>query len=334
MPGSALPAVLFFGYSDAGCRALELLIRRGVEVAAVVTHEDDPGERRWFASLAELAARHGIPTERPHELRAPGVLARLAHYRADLILSVYYRRLIPTELLATAPLGAFNVHGSLLPRYRGCAPVNWAIIHGETETGATLHHMTAVADAGDIVDQQAVAIAPEDTAREVMANVVDAAEVVLARQLDALLSASAPRRPQDDRRATRFRRRRPADGLIDWSAPASSVVNLVRAVAAPFPGAFTWAGGDQLFVWSARRVEGHGPPGLVLGDHPRVVAAGEGAVRLDEWSWGPGAQRVAFPASGSRLSAGTAQPGTARPPAWRQPPSNTAMQEHTWSRQG
>jgi methionyl-tRNA formyltransferase len=281
------PRTLVFAYSELGVRCLELLLARGQRVVALYTHADDPGETRWFRSAAELAERHAIPVERPTRLRDPRVIESLRALRPQLIFSFYYRLLIPRAILALPRLGAFNMHGYLLPRYRGRAPVNWAILRGETETGATLHHMVERADAGDIVDQEAVPIGRDDTAADVMARVTNAACLVLERRLDELVRGCAPRRAQDESRATSFGRRRPEDGRIDWSKPAAEIANLVRAVTRPFPGAFTELGARRLQVWRAREQRGAAAPGAVLSREPLIVATGEGALEIADWTWTP-----------------------------------------------
>jgi methionyl-tRNA formyltransferase len=214
-----------------------MLLDAGVGVPLVVTHRDDPAERVFFGSVAELARSRGIETvfsENNQELET-----RLAALSPDFIFSFYYRRMLPPELLARARRGAFNMHGSLLPKYRGRAPVNWAVLKGETETGATLHEMVAKPDAGRIVDQQAVPIGPDDTAGEVMAKVAAAAEQVLRRSIGKLVAGTAQLKPQDLARGSYFSGRRPEDGRIDWTSSALEIHNLVRAVAPPYPGAFT-----------------------------------------------------------------------------------------------
>lgn len=279
--------IVVFAYSDVGYECLDLLIARGEAVRVVFTHQDDPGETRWFRSVGDLAKRHGIPVR----FDEPGLgseAARLvAEVAPDLIFSFYYRRMIPTAVLAAAKHGAFNMHGSLLPRYRGKAPVNWAVLHGEREAGVTLHHMVKRPDAGDIVDQEAVPIDPEDTAYDVMRRTVPAARQVLDRQLAALKMGTAPRRTQDESQATYFGGRRPEDGRIDWRQPARRIVDLVRAVAKPYPGAFTELNGRRLMVWKARTADtaAAARPGEVLSASPLRVAAGEGAVELIETAW-------------------------------------------------
>ena len=241
-----MASAVVFAYHDVGVRCLRALLEAGVVVPLVVTHRDDPGEGAWFASVAELARRRKIDvlldpsTEQMHD--------RVAKLGPDFIFSFYYRRMLPVEVLGLAKRGAFNMHGSLLPKYRGRAPVNWAVLHGETETGATLHEMTAKPDAGRIVDQQAVPIGPDDTAAQVFARVTEAAEVVLKRSLRKLLEGSAQLRPNDLSQGSYFGGRRPEDGRIDWRKSAREIHNLVRAVAPPYPGAFC----DRLKVFRTR----------------------------------------------------------------------------------
>lgn len=241
-----------FAYHNVGVRCLSVLLAGGVNVALVVTHEDDPGETVWFDSVAGLARLHGIPVITPEDANAPEVLARVAQARPDFLFSFYYRRMLGDTLLALAPRGALNLHGSLLPRYRGRVPVNWAVIQGETETGASLHYMTAKPDQGDLVGQQRVPILPDDTAYEVFQKVTWAAELVLEQALPGLLAGTAPRTPQNLAAGNYCRGRRPEDGRIDWSQPLLRVHNLVRGVAPPYPGAFTTLAGVPARVLRTR----------------------------------------------------------------------------------
>jgi methionyl-tRNA formyltransferase len=229
------------------------MLDAGVDVPLVVTHHDDPAERIWFASVAELAASRGIDTVLDPEPVA--LLPRLRTLAPDFIFSFYYRRMLPPQILATAKRGAFNMHGSLLPKYRGRAPVNWAVLKGESETGATLHEMTAKPDAGRIVDQQAVPIGPDDLALEVFGRVTDAAQLVLERALPGLLAGTTRFRQNDLSKGSYFGGRRPEDGRIDWTRSAPEIHNLVRAVAPPYPGAFC----DRLKIYRTQMVERRAP---------------------------------------------------------------------------
>lgn len=251
-----------FAYHDVGVRCLKVLIAHGVDIGLVVTHHDDPNENLWFGSVARTAEEYRIPSITPDDPNTPEVLARVRGVAPDLLFSFYYRRMLGEPLLTAAPDGAFNMHGSLLPRYRGRAPVNWAVLHGERETGATLHAMTVKPDRGAIVDQQAVPILPDDTAAEVFAKVTVAAEITLDRCLPALLAGRAAMREQDQSQASYFGGRRPEDGRIDWRASARTVHNLVRAVAPPYPGAFTEAGGAMLRILRTLPMDDAPEPGV------------------------------------------------------------------------
>jgi methionyl-tRNA formyltransferase len=204
----------------------------------------------------------------------------------DFLFSFYYRSLLPPALLASARRGALNMHGSLLPKYRGRAPVNWAILRGESETGATLHYMVDKADAGDIVDQLAVPILADDDAREVFAKVTVAAETILARSLPKLIAGTAPRRPQTILPEQYFGRRTPEDGRIDWSRSAREIHDLVRAVAPPFPGAFAEVGGERWEIHRTRLCERPAPRegAWLFGADGALYAAcgGGGVLRLLE----------------------------------------------------
>jgi len=246
-------SAVVFAYHDVGCRCLAVLLELGVAVPLVVTHRDDPREVIWFSSVAELARRHGIESIAPEDPNVPEVADRIRALRPDFLFSFYYRLMLQPHLLAAPARGAYNVHGSLLPKYRGRVPVNWAIIRGETETGATLHEMVAKPDAGGIVDQEAVPILPDDRALEVFQKVTGAAERVLRRSVPRLIEGSAVPRAQDLSRGSYFGGRRPEDGRIDWLAPANRIHDLVRAVAPPYPGAFTDLEGGRLRVLRTRR---------------------------------------------------------------------------------
>lgn len=247
-----------FAYSNVGDRCLRVLRARGVEVPLVVTHRDQQGERLWFARVADTAAELGLPVIFGDDVQDPALARAVRAADPDVIFSFYFRSLIPDILLAHAVRGAFNMHGSLLPQFRGRAPTNWAVLHGATETGATLHVMTARADAGAIVDRQAVPILPDDTGREVFDKVTVAAEQVLWRSLPAIEKGTVHLLPNDITRGSYFGSRRPDDGRIDWSRPAAEVYNLIRAVAPPYPGAFSELAGHRLVIAKARHADRRG----------------------------------------------------------------------------
>lgn len=237
-----------FAYHNVGVRCLKVLLAHGVDVALVVTHADNPNETIWFESVAKTAAEYGIPVVTPEDPNTPEFIARLAGIAPDFLFSFYYRLMLKPAVLATAKRGAYNMHGSLLPRYRGRVPVNWAVLHGERETGATLHRMVEKPDAGEIVAQQAVPILPDDTAHEVFGKVTLAAEMALVRVLPQLVAGTAPHVMPDLKAGSYFGGRKPEDGRIDWTQPAQAVHNLVRAVAPPYPGAFCDLPGGRVRV--------------------------------------------------------------------------------------
>lgn len=237
-----------FAYHNVGYRCLSVLLAQGVEVALVVTHRDNPKENIWFDSVAALAELHGIPTITPDHPNTPEVIAQIRALQPDFFFSFYYREMLKCELLEIPTQGALNMHGSLLPKYRGRVPVNWAIIHGETETGATLHYMTEKPDNGDIVAQQAVPILPNDTAFEVFQKTTVAAEMALHRILPDLLAGRAVAVKQNLSLGGYFGGRKAEDGIIDWTKSATDIHNLVRAVAPPYPGATSTLQGKPLRI--------------------------------------------------------------------------------------
>ena len=284
------PRILFFGYSEVGYECLSLLLERGDDIVALITHEDNPNEKIWFKTPAVAAREKGIPVFTPENVNTPEWREKIAALAPDLILSVYYRHMIGTRILAMPRLGAFNMHGSLLPRYRGRAPINWAVLHGEPRLGMTLHRMVAAPDAGAIVDQDGVEIAPRDTAEQAFRKVLPCARRVLARQIDALLAGTARETPQDDAQATYFGGRKPEDGRIDWRQTSQQIFNLIRAVTDPYPGAFTDVDGSRLMVWWAEPKTlapglRRGRAGEILSIAPLVVATGDGALELTRTEW-------------------------------------------------
>jgi methionyl-tRNA formyltransferase len=273
-----------FAYHDVGVRCLKTLISGGVQIPLVLTVPDDPQENRWYASVADTAADYGLEVLAPADAADPGLARTVRDLKPDFIFSFYYRAMLADALLEAAARGALNMHGSLLPKYRGRAPVNWAILKGERETGATLHYMVARADAGDIVDQQSVPILADDDAREVFAKVTVAAEMVLARSLPLLIAGSAPRRPQPVLPGQYFGRRTPADGRIDWRSSAREIHDLVRAVAPPFPGAFAEVGAERWHIHRTRLCGAAPPAGegarLFTRDGACYLACRDGVLQL------------------------------------------------------
>jgi len=271
--------IAVFGYGLVGHTCLKALIDAKETVVGVFTHPDAPGESLWFPSVAQLAKDHHIPVIATENPKDPQVFAALQEMRPDLLFSFFYRKMIPEIILDISRLGSFNMHGSLLPRFRGRVPINWVLVHGETETGATLHHMVKSADAGAIVDQEAVAIGLTDTAFDLTHKVGNAAVRVLLRQLPALKEGCAPSLPQDNSKATYFGGRSAKDSRINWHQSAWQIHNLIRAVPYPyFPPAFTEYKGEKLDVRANRLPEGATLENLAKPG--QVIAKGEGWVRI------------------------------------------------------
>lgn len=272
-----------FAYHNVGVRCLKVLLARGIEVALVVTHRDNPSETIWFESVAALCEEQGIPFITPEDPTSAELADNVRAAAPDVIFSFYYRHMLPVEVLSMAKAGAYNMHGSLLPKYRGRVPVNWAVLHGETETGATLHEMTAKPDAGAIVAHSAVPILPDDTAFEVFGKVTVAAEQALWKVLPEMVEGHTPRLPNDLSKGSYFGGRRPEDGRIDWSLPARAVYNLHRAVAPPYPGAWFQIGNTNFIIGKARLAKQqfqHLPPGPCVIDNAVFGVCGDGHALL------------------------------------------------------
>ena len=275
-----------FAYHTFGARALAGLLAQGVTVAAVVTHEAQPAEGDWFESVAEIARAHGVAVLTPKSPNDPDVVARLAALEADIFVSVWYRRLLGETVLALPRVAALNLHGSLLPAYRGRAPLNWVLVNGEVRTGVTLHHMTLEADAGDIVAQEPIDIHPDDTALTLYGRMVKAGVDLLLHSYPAVLTGTAPRRPQDHARATVVGRRTAEDGRVSWTWPAARIANMIRAVTHPFPGAFVGDGDRRLRLWEGVPIRSdapNAPPGTIVDVRTGegiTLATGQGTLRL------------------------------------------------------
>lgn len=270
-------------YHNIGCAGIEALLRNGFDIAAVFTHQDDPQENQWFDSVAEFCAVRNIPVFAPENINHPLWQAKIQALAPDILFSFYYRNLVKQEILSIPPQGCLNLHGSLLPKYRGRAPINWVLVQGETETGVTLHYMTPRPDDGDIVGQAKVAISEDDTAKTLNNKLTHAANELLDEYLPKLLAGTAPRIPQNHSLASYFGGRRPADGEINWEGSASSVRNLVRAVTRPYPGAFTTMNGQKCFIWQATRLPvAHTHAACtVISTNPLIIACGQEQVKID-----------------------------------------------------
>jgi methionyl-tRNA formyltransferase len=271
--------IVVCAYHNVGYRCVSELLRLGAEIVMLFTHEDSPTEEIWFASVRELAEQHGIPYLTT-DINDPENMKQLQEIAPDFILSFYYRNMIKPEVLAIPSMGALNLHGSYLPKYRGRVPVNWAVINGETETGATLHYMVEKPDAGDIVDQEKVAIAFTDTAHDVFGKVTAAAETVIARVWPLLRDGKAERSPMNLAAGSYYGGRKPDDGRIDWTKSAVQIYNLIRGVTHPYPGAFTFLDGKKVIIWKAWPMEGAATPGQIVSQVPLLIGTGQGLLEI------------------------------------------------------
>jgi methionyl-tRNA formyltransferase len=279
--------VIAFAYHNMGIAGLEALKRAGFEIVAIFSHEDDSAENCWFRSVKEWAEGLGIPVYCPENVNEPEWVERIAALRPEMIFSFYYRHMLKKEILGIPDRGALNLHGSLLPAYRGRCPANWVIINGETRTGVTLHYMVEQADAGDIVGQKIVTIDRGDTAVMLYGKLCLASGELLDELLPLMKEGKALRVPQEISLGSYFGGRRPEDGRIDWRWPAERIYNLIRAVTEPYPGAFgALNDGTPLFIWWATPDEAMAaseiyPPGKVLIEGKKIlVQAGVGRVHL------------------------------------------------------
>jgi UDP-4-amino-4-deoxy-L-arabinose formyltransferase/UDP-glucuronic acid dehydrogenase (UDP-4-keto-hexauronic acid decarboxylating) len=271
-------------YHNIGCVGLEALLRNGFEVAAAFTHRDDPKENIWFDSVAELAASRNIPVFAPEDINHPLWVCKIRELEPDILFSFYYRDMVGPSILNIPPAGCLNLHGSLLPEYRGRCPVNWVLVNGEKETGVTLHYMTPHADDGDIVCRKRIEISDDDTAKSLHKKVANATSGILDEILPRIKDGAAVREPQDHSKATYFGGRRPEDGEINWNKTAFDVRNLARAVTHPYPGAFSYVGDNKFIFWSVTEIPlkyNEVGPGTIVSTDPFVISCGTGAVRVD-----------------------------------------------------
>ena len=271
-----------FAYHDMGCVGVQALLDAGFDIAAIFTHADNAQENAFFGSVARLAAERGIPVYAPDDVNHPLWVDRIAEMKPEVIFSFYYRNLLGEAILNNARIGAFNLHGSLLPAYRGRAPLNWVLVNGETQTGVTLHRMISRADAGAIIAQQAVEIADADDALSLHRKLTESAKHLLEGALPTLKSGTFSETAQDESKASYVGRRTPEDGRLEWEKPAQTLHNLVRAVSDPWPGAFSFVGTHKFIVWKSRVRSDVAPAraGTVISVSPLIIACGEGALEV------------------------------------------------------
>ncbi len=280
------PAVLFMGTPEFAVPSLEALVRAGYPVVGVVTQPDRPkGRGKHLAPppAKERAEELGLEVFQPDRVRDASFLDTLHRLRPDLVAVAAFGQILPKAVLEAPPLGCLNVHPSLLPKYRGAAPINWTLIRGERVTGVTIMFMDEGMDTGDILLQEETPIGAEENAGELHDRLAVSGAGLLVRTIEGLLAGTIHRRPQESHLATLAPKLTREDGLIRWERPASEIVNLVRGLA-PAPCACTWLDGKQVKVFSASALEQSvtEPPGKIgaLRDGGLEVSAGNGVVIL------------------------------------------------------
>lgn len=283
--------IVFLGTAELACPCLEALARQpGVEIAGVVTQPDKPKGRDLRLApppVKVTAQKLGLPVWQPARIKDPVALEQLRAARPDLIVVVAYGQLLPPAVLELPARGCINVHASLLPRWRGAAPIQHAILAGDKETGVTTMFLNERMDAGDIILQRREPIRPDDTSGALHDRLAQRGAELL---VETVALKNPPRHPQDESQVTYARKLGKEDGRLDWHKPALELERQVRAFD-PWPGSFTMWGDTLLKVWRAEVVPATGAPGTMLPG--MVVATGQGGLRLVEVQ----------PAGGKRMAA-------------------------------
>ena len=278
--------IVFMGTPAFACPTLQMLIDRGEEVVAVVTQPDRPkgrGQQLLPPPVKELAEKSGIPVLQPVKVRVPDVIDQIRELRPDLIVVVAFGQILPQSLLDIPPHGSINIHASLLPAYRGAAPLNWCIINGETETGITTMMMDAGLDTGDMLVKRKIAIDPEEDAQSLHDRLMALGAATMAETLDLLEAGRLVREKQDNSHTSYAPMLKKEHGRLDWTKTPQAIKNLVRGVT-PWPGAYTYLDGKLLKIFRVRTAAGHGWPGEVLrADRGGIeVACDGGSILIDE----------------------------------------------------
>ncbi|RII28830.1 MAG: methionyl-tRNA formyltransferase [Geobacter sp.] len=278
--------IVFMGTPEFACPTLQMLFDRGEDVIAVVTQPDRPkgrGQKLTPPPVKVLAEQHGVPVLQPVKVRAPEVITTLQELRPDLIVVIAFGQILPKALLDIPPKGCINVHASLLPRYRGAAPLNWCIVNGETETGVTTMLMDVGLDTGDMLVKKAIPINPDEDAQSLHDRLALLGAAAMAETLDLLAEGRLVPEKQDDSLTNYAPMMKKEDGLIDWTKEPRVVKNLVRGFT-PWPGAFTTLDDKVLKICRVREGEGHGEPGTVLraDKNGLEVACGSGSLFIEE----------------------------------------------------
>lgn len=278
--------IIFMGTPEFACPTLRKLIERKEEIIAVVTQPDRPkgrGQRLVPPPVKALAEEHGIPVFQPAKVRAPEAIARIRELAPDLIVVVAFGQILPQSLLDIPKHGCINIHASLLPRYRGAAPINWCLINGETETGITTMQMDAGLDTGDMLVKRAIPIGPDEDALSLHDRLSLLGAETIDETIDRLMAGTLAREKQDDSLSCYAPMLKKEDGLIDWTGEAARIKNLVRGLT-PWPCAYTFLDGKTLKIFTVSATDESGEPGTVLrvGKDGVVVACGSGSLLIGE----------------------------------------------------
>lgn len=286
--------IVFMGTPEFAVPSLESLLRSPHEVVGVVTQPDRPkgrGQEVVAAPIKLVAQRAQVPILQPLKMKDPGFVAALQAWRPDLIAVAAFGRILPKVILDLPPKGCVNVHASLLPKYRGAGPIQWAVINGERETGITTMLMDEGMDTGAILLQEPVPIAPDDTAGSLSVKLAEVGGRLLIETLRRLDAGDLAPRSQDHAQATMAPLLKKEDGLIDWTLPAAAIANRVRGLS-PWPGAYTYKETERWSLWEVQAVDEAVPgtsrpaaPGtlLVAGKDALLVQTGSGALRITEF---------------------------------------------------
>ncbi len=278
--------IIFMGTPEFACPTLQKLIDRGEEVVAVITQPDRPrgrGQQTLPPPVKVLAEQHGIPVMQPVKVRLPEAVEEIRRLAPDLIVVVAFGQILPKSLLEIPRFGCINVHASLLPRWRGAAPLNWCIINGDTETGVTTMMMDVGLDTGDMLLKKTTPIDPEENTQSLHDRLSIIGADALAETLDLLKAGELVREKQDDALTCYASMLKKEDGLIDWNKDPQIIKNLVRGMT-PWPGAYSYLEGKMLKVYRVRTANGEGQPGTVIGADRQglEVACSGGSIIIEE----------------------------------------------------
>ena len=287
--------VVYMGTPEFAVPALDSIIAAGHEVAGVFTNPDRPagrGKKVLFTPVKQAALAHGVPVYQPQRVRKnEEALEQLHAWAPDVVVVTAYGQILPQSILDVPRLGCVNIHASLLPKYRGAAPINWCIIRGEAETGVTTMRMEAGLDTGPMLMVESTPIGPLETAGELHDRLAPMGARLIVPTLEGIATGTITPKPQDDNVSTYAPMMSKADGRIDWTRSATDVANLIRGVN-PWPGAWSTHGEDRIKFHLVKPCEGDGEPGIVLqADKSLVIACGKGAVDIREIQ-APGARAM------------------------------------------